>query len=165
MGYNIYIIDIFKWDFLFLFVILWLSCYFKRICDANWIFDTDYVKPTSGYVLTLVERAVSWMSSKKTSIVRSNMETELMALEKAGSKAIWLGSLLIDMPQFTNSVVSVCFPCDCQAVITRVKSKVYNGKSQHIQLRLRQLIDNDVMSLDFVKWEKSTYPIQAEATY
>ena len=79
------------------------------------------------------------------------METKLMALEKARSKAIWLRSLLIDMPPFTNFVVSVCFPYDCQAAITRVKSKVYNGKSRYIQLRLRQLIDNDVMSLDFVK--------------
>ena len=83
------------------------------------------------------------------------METELMALEKAGFKAIWLRSLLIDMPPFTNFVVSVCFPCDCQADITRVKSKVYNGKSRHIQLRLRQLIDNDVMSLDFVRSERN----------
>ena len=57
------------------------------------------------------------------------METELMVLEKAGSKAVWLGSLLIDMPPFTNSVVFICFPCDCQATITHVKSKVYNGKS------------------------------------
>ena len=83
------------------------------------------------------------------------METELVALEKARSEAIWLRSLLIDMPLFTNSVVSVCFPCDCQAVITSVKSKVYNGKSQHIQLRLRQLIDNDVMSLNFVRSKRN----------
>ena len=57
------------------------------------------------------------------------MEIELMVLEKAESKFVWLKSLLIDMPPFTNSVVFVCFPCDCQATITRVKSKVYNGKS------------------------------------
>ena len=93
----------------------------KGYCDANWISETDYVKPTSGYVLILAGRAVSWKSSKKTYIVRSNMEIELMALEKAGSKAIWLRSLLIDMPPFTNSVVSICFPCNCQAAITRVK--------------------------------------------
>ena len=60
--------------------------------------------------------------------------------------------VVIDMPPFTNSVVFVCFPCDCQATITHVKSKVYNGKSRHIKLRLRQLIDNDVMSLDFVRF-------------
>ena len=137
----------------------------KGYCDANWISNTDYVKPTSGYVFTLARRAISLKSFKKTCIVRSTMETELVALEKAGFGVVWLRSILIDMPYFTNSVVSVCFPYDCQTAITHVKSKVYNGKSQHIQLRLRQLIDNDVMSLDFVKWEKSTYPIQAEATY
>ena len=64
-------------------------------------------------MFTLAGRAVSWKSSKKTCIVRSNMETELMDLEKAGSKAIWLRSLLIDMPPFTNSVVSICIHCDC----------------------------------------------------
>ena len=113
------------------------------------------MKPTSRYVLTLAGRIVSWKSSKKTCIVRSNMKTELMALKKARSKVVWLRSLLIDMPLFTNSVVSVCFPCDCQAVITRVKSKVYNGKSRHIQLRLRQLINNDVMSLNFVRSKRN----------
>ena len=81
----------------------------KGYCGANWIFDTNYVKPIGGYVLTLAGRAVSWKSSKKTCIVRSNMETELMALEKARSKAIWLRSLLIDMPLFSNFVVFVCF--------------------------------------------------------
>ena len=94
--------------------------------------------------------------------MRSNLETELVTLGKAGFGAVWFRSILIDMPHFTNSVISVCFPCDCQTTITRVKSKVYNGKSRHIQLRLRQLIDNDVMSLYFVKWEKSTNPIEAE---
>ena len=80
-------------------------------------------------MFTLTGRAISWKLSKKTCIVRSNMETELVALEKAGSRAVWLRSILIDMPHFTNSIVSVCFPCDCQAAITRVKRKVYNEKS------------------------------------
>ena len=106
-------------------------------------------------MFTLAGRVVSWKSSKKTCIVRSNMKTELMALKKARSKVVWLRSLLIDMPLFTNSVVFDCFPCDCQAVITRVKSKVYNGKSRHIQLRLRQLINNDVMSLNFVRSKRN----------
>ena len=50
-------------------------------CDANWISNTNYVKPTSGYLFTLARGDVSWKSSKKTCIVRSNMETELVALE------------------------------------------------------------------------------------
>ena len=39
-------------------------------CDANWISNTDEVKPTSGYVFTLAGGAVSWKSSKQTCIVK-----------------------------------------------------------------------------------------------
>ena len=113
------------------------------------------MKPISGYVFILAEGAIFWKSSKKICIVRSNIKTKLVALEKAGFEVVWLRSILIGMPPFTNSIVSVCFPCDCQATITRVKSKVYNGKFRHIQLRLRQFIDNDVMSLDFVRFERN----------
>ena len=95
------------------------------------------MKPTNGYVFTLAGGVISLKSSKKTCIVRSNMKTKLVALKKARFKAMWLRSLLIDMPPFTNSIVSIWFPCECQDAITRVKSKVYNEKSQHIQLRLR----------------------------
>ena len=71
------------------------------------------MRSTSGYVFTLVGGVVSWKPSKKTCIVRSNMEIELVALKKAMSKAMWLRSLLFDMPPFTNSIVFVCFPCNC----------------------------------------------------
>ena len=90
------------------------------------------VKPTSRYVFTLVGGTVSWKSSKQTCIVRSTMEAELVALEKARSEAEWLRSLLIDIPLFTNFVTSVCIHCDCQAAIACAKSKIYNGKNQHI---------------------------------
>ena len=38
------------------------------------------------------------------------------------------------------------------------KSKIYNGKSRHVRLRhniVRQLIDNGVMSLDFVRSKRN----------
>ena len=130
----------------------------KGYCDASWISDTDEVKPTSKYVFTLVGEAISWKSSKQTCIVISTMESKLVALEKARFEAEWLRSLLINIPLYTNSIASICIHCDCQAAIARTKSKIYNGKSRHIQLRhniVRQLIDNGVMSLDFVRLERN----------
>ena len=85
----------------------------EEYCDANWISDTDEVKPISGYVFTLAGGAVSWKSSKQTCIVRSTMESELVTLEKVGSEAEWLRSLLIDIPLYTNSIASICIHCDC----------------------------------------------------
>ena len=42
--------------------------------DANWIYDSDETKSTSGYVFTLAGGAVSWKSAKQTIISRSTME-------------------------------------------------------------------------------------------
>ena len=86
------------------------------------------------------------------------MEAELVALEKTRFEAEWLRNLLIDISLFTNSIASVCIHCDCQAAIARAKSKIYNGKIRHICLRhniVRQLVDNGVMSLDFVRSERN----------
>ena len=116
------------------------------------------MKPTIRYVFTIAGGAVSWKSTKQTCIARPTIETELVALEKAGFEAEWLKSLLIDIPLFTNSISSAYILCDCQAAIARAKNKIYNGKSQHIQLRhniVRQLIGNGVMSLDFVRLERN----------
>jgi hypothetical protein len=127
-------------------------------CDANWISDSDEVKPTSGYVFTLAGGTVSWKSSKQTCIARSTMEAELVALEKVRFEAEWLKSLLVDLPLYTNPVPPVCIHCDCQAAIARAKSKIYNGKSRHIRLRhniVRQLIENGIISLDFVRSERN----------
>ena len=57
------------------------------------------------------------------------MESELVALEKAGFEAEWLRSLVIDIPLYSNSIASICIHCDYQVAIACAKSKIYNGKS------------------------------------
>jgi len=54
--------------------------------DANWIFDSDETKSTSGYVFTLGGGVVTWRSTRQTIIARSTMEYEFAALEMAGSE-------------------------------------------------------------------------------
>ncbi|CAL2258269.1 unnamed protein product [Prunus armeniaca] len=51
-----------------------------------------------GYVFTIGGGAVSWKSSKQTCIALSTMESEFIALEKAGTEAEWLRNLLVDIP-------------------------------------------------------------------
>ena len=55
--------------------------------DANWIFDLDEIKSTSGYVFTLGGGAIAWKSSKQTLIATSTMESEFIALEYGGKEA------------------------------------------------------------------------------
>ncbi|KAD4585600.1 hypothetical protein E3N88_23201 [Mikania micrantha] len=66
--------------------------------DANWISDIKDSKFTSGYVFTLGGAAIAWKSSKQTLIARSTMESEFIALDKAGEEAEWLRQFVEDVP-------------------------------------------------------------------
>uniref|UniRef100_A0A2N9HRF5 Uncharacterized protein n=1 Tax=Fagus sylvatica TaxID=28930 RepID=A0A2N9HRF5_FAGSY len=127
-------------------------------CDANWVSDNDETNSTSGYVFTLGGGAVSWKSSKQTCKARSTMESEFVALEMASTKAEWLRTLLADIPLWTKPATSISLHCDSQAAIGRAKNKLYNGKQRHMRLRhniVRQLINNGVIALEFVRSEKN----------
>lgn len=123
-------------------------------CDANWISDTKDSKSTSGYVFTIGGGAVSWKSSKQTCIARSTMESEFIALDKAGEEAEWLRNFLDDIPCWIKPVPAIMIHCDSQSAIGRAQSSMYNGKSRHIRRRhntIRQLISNGVISIEYVK--------------
>ena len=133
-----------------------LSAVLEGYSDANWISDSDETKSTSGFIFTLSGGAVSWKSSKQTCTAKSTMESEFVALEKAGTEAEWLRNFLADVPIWTKPVPSVSLHCDSQAAIGRAMNKSYNGKSRHIRLRhniVRQLLDDGVISLNFVRSE------------
>ena len=126
--------------------------------DANWISDTKDTKSTSGYVFTLGGAAVSWKSSKQTCIARSTMESEFIALDKAGEEAEWLRHFLEDMPMWMKFVPFICIHCDSKLAIGRAQSHMYNGKSRHIRRRhniVRQLLSNGILSIDFIKLKEN----------
>ncbi|KAL0556293.1 hypothetical protein IC582_004805 [Cucumis melo] len=126
------------------------SCYpavLEGYSDANWISSTKDSKSTSGYIFTLGGGAVSWKSSKQTCIAQSTMESEFIALDKAGEEAEWLRNFLEDIPNWSKLVPAICIHSDSQAAIE-------NGKSRHIRRRhntIRQLLSNGIITIDFVR--------------
>ncbi|CAL8091268.1 unnamed protein product [Prunus armeniaca] len=122
--------------------------------DANWISNDLETNSTSGYVFTLGGASISWKSSKQTCIARSTMESEFVALDKAGEEAEWLRNFLEDIPIWPKPVTAVCIHCDCMAAQARAKNNVYNGKSRHIRRRhntIKQLLSNGIISIDYIK--------------
>ena len=63
--------------------------------------------------------AVSWKSSKQTCIARSTIESEFIALDKAGEEAEWLRHFLEDMSMWMKPVPPICIHCDSQSAIGR----------------------------------------------
>ncbi|PHU02316.1 hypothetical protein BC332_27567 [Capsicum chinense] len=122
--------------------------------DENWIIGSNEVKSINGYVFTIGGGVVSWKSSKQTYIARSTIESEFIALDKAGKEAEWLQNFSEDIPYWTKTVAPVCIHYDNQAAIGRAGSVMYNDKSHHIRQRhniVRELLSSGIITVDYVK--------------
>ena len=83
------------------------------------------------------------------------MESEFIALELAGKEDRWLRNFQ-GIPLGMQPTPSVSMHCDCQASISIVKNKAFNGKNRHIRLRhevVKQLLKNGIISIYYVKLE------------
>ena len=97
---------------------------------------------------------MSWKSSTQTCIARSTMESEFIALDKAGEEAEWLRHLLEDIPIWPQPVPAIWIHCDSQPAIGRAQSHIYNGKSRHIRRRhntVRQILSNGIMTIEYIR--------------
>lgn len=97
---------------------------------------------------------VSWASKKQTCITHSTIESEFIALAAACKEAEWLRNLLLDIELWPQPMPAISVHCDSQATMSRVLSKVYNGKSRHISLRhdyIRQLISDGIITIVYVR--------------
>ncbi|KAF3684558.1 putative DNA polymerase zeta catalytic subunit-like [Capsicum annuum] len=56
------------------------------------------------------------------------MESEFIALDKAGEEVEWLRNFLKDISYRPKPMAPVCIHCDSQAAIGRARSMMYNGK-------------------------------------
>ncbi|KAF3685515.1 hypothetical protein FXO37_00574 [Capsicum annuum] len=75
------------------------------------------------------------------------MESEFIALDKAGEETEWLRNFLEDIPYWPKPVALVCIHCDSQETIG-------NGKSRHIRRRyntVRELLSSRIITINYVK--------------
>ncbi|PHU21885.1 Beta-galactosidase 9 [Capsicum chinense] len=82
------------------------------------------------------------------------MESEFIALNKAGEEEEWLRNFLEDIPYWPKPVAPICIHCDSQAAIGRTWSIMYNGKFRHIRRRhntVRVLLSSGIITVDYVK--------------
>ena len=78
---------------------------------------------------------VFWPSKKQTCITHSIMQSEFVALAIIGKEVEWLRNMLLDIKLWPQPIPSISLQCDSQATMSKVFSKIYNGKFRHISLR------------------------------
>ena len=65
--------------------------------NSDFTKDLDKRKSTTGYVFTLAEGAISWVSKLQTVAVLSTTEVEYMAATQACKETIWIQRLLEEL--------------------------------------------------------------------
>ena len=94
--------------------------------------DVKDRRSTSGNVFLLGGGAITWSSSKQSSVALSTVEAEYMALSVATQEAIWLRQLQEELgvtkasPKLINE--------ENQGAISMAKNPVFHKRTKHVQI-------------------------------
>ncbi|KAH9707030.1 Integrase catalytic domain-containing protein [Citrus sinensis] len=101
--------------------------------DSDFAGDLDKRKSTTGYVFTLAEAAVSWVSKLQTVVALSTTEAEYMAATQACKEAIWIQRLLEELGH-KQQKISVF--CDSQSALHIARNPAFHSRTKHIGVLL-----------------------------
>ena len=126
-------------------------------CVSDWANDPEQRKSTTGYVFTLAEGAVAWMSRSQLIIAISTAEAEYVAACEASMEAMAEYNILQDIlpPQCQ---IKLRIGIDNQAAYIMETSLTYSRRTLHIELRwhyVREQVQKGVIDLHKVKVENN----------
>ncbi|XP_074369756.1 uncharacterized protein LOC141711251 [Apium graveolens] len=105
--------------------------------DAGYLSDPHFGKSQTGYVFTYCDAAISWKSTKQTTVATSTNHSELIAIHEASRECVWLRSIIKNiqescgLPDITRSP-TVMFE-DNTACIDQLREGYIKGdRTKHI---------------------------------
>ena len=122
--------------------------------DSDWAGDVGDRKSTSGYVFLLGGAAVSWKSTKQTTVALSTAEAEYIALSSASQEAIWLQQLISDLSK--KALRKMIIYEDNQSTICLAKNQAVHGRTKHIDIKyhfIRDLVEAGKIELVYCTTE------------
>ncbi|CAI7896941.1 unnamed protein product [Closterium sp. NIES-54] len=105
----------------------------KGYSDSSWADDAESLRSTQGYCFSLGTGAVSWRSTRASSVSSSSCEAEVYAAAMAAQELCWLSFLLTDLGERPCSP-PVLFANNRSTVLLCEEPRLV-GKAKHIQLR------------------------------
>jgi len=115
----------------------------KGYTDASFQTDPDDFRSQSGYMFCLNGGAVTWKSSKQSTIADSTTEAEYIAAAEAAKEAVWMKGLLEELRVVPSISDPVDLYCDNNGAIAQAKEPRSHQKSKHIMRRfhlIREII-------------------------
>ena len=101
----------------------------QALYDADWAFDVDDRRSTSGVAIYLGPNLVSWWSRKQV-VARSSTEAEYDSLAQATAETLWIQTLLTELGvPFTIPVIF----CDYQSAVPLAHNPVLHTQTKHME--------------------------------
>ena len=144
--------------------------------DLDFAGDIDKRKYTTGYVFTLANGTVSWLSKLQTVVALFTTEAEYMATTQACKEAIWIQRL---MEELGHKQKKITVYCDSQSALHIARNPAFHSRTKHIDVQyhfVREVVEGgtgdmqkihtkdnlvDVMkkpiNSDKFKWCRSSY--------
>ena len=112
--------------------------------DASFQTDKDDYRSQSGFVFCLNGGAVSWKSSKQSTVADSTMEAEYIALSDAAKEAVWIKKFITELGVVPTIVDPIDIYCDNNGAIAQAREPRSHQKSRHILRRfhlIREIVE------------------------
>ncbi|KAG8498488.1 hypothetical protein CXB51_005003 [Gossypium anomalum] len=116
----------------------------KGYTDASFQTDKDDSRSQSDFVFCLNDGAVSWKSSKQSTVADSTTEAEYIAASEAAKEAVWIKKFITELGVVPSISDAIELRCDNNGDIAQAKEPRSHQRSKHILRRyhlIREIID------------------------
>ncbi|POM69827.1 Integrase catalytic core protein [Phytophthora palmivora] len=123
-------------------------------CDSDWAMDLGARKSTTGFVFTLSNGAIAWMSRHQTIVALSTAEAKYVAACEAAMEAIAVKNILQEI--LPHHTIMLKLGIDNQAAYVMATNPTYSRRTRHIELRwhyVREQVERRAIKLHKVKGE------------
>ena len=121
----------------------------KGFLDASFQSDRDDCSSQSGFVFTLNGGAVTWRSSKKSTIADSTIESEYLAVNETAKEAMWIRKFIGDLGVVPSINDPVEIFCDNESAVVLAQEPRSQKRARHILRKyhyVRQVVaDKDIV--------------------
>ncbi|CAI7915521.1 unnamed protein product, partial [Closterium sp. NIES-54] len=134
------------------------------LCDSSYADVVKTQRSTQGYCFSLGAGAVSWRSTRSSSVASTSAEAEIYAGAMAAQELRWLTFLLADLGERPHTAPTLF--ADNKAIILLCCEPRLETRVKHIDVRyflLRELQRRGQVRLDFVASEANTVDLFTKA--
>ena len=109
--------------------------------DASFQTDHDDFRSQSGFVFMLNGGAVSWKSSKQSTVADSSTEAEYIAASDAAKEAVWIRKFIAELGVMPSISRPIELLCDNNGAIAQAREPRSHQRSKHILRRFHLIRD------------------------